>query len=151
MKTSIAVAVAVLALCSFGCATQYRSLDDSLTGGFTETRLAPDQWRVFVQGNAFTTRSEAEQILMRRCAELALEQGKRWFELDTHDAWMNRRISRSGSVYATPSNAAIVTAVDEKNRRAFDAVEIVRQTDEVAGGKLSRAARETLRQLTNAS
>lgn len=141
MKRLIAVAISFL---TFGCATQYRSLDYSLTGGFTETRLAPDQWRVLVQANGFTTRHETEQLLMRRAAELTLEQGKRYFELDDHEAWINARRSRHGEVHTNPMNAAVVTAVDEKTSRAFDAVSIVEETNEVAGGKLSKAAKRTL-------
>ena len=141
MKRLIAVAISFLTL---GCATQYRSLDSSLTGGFTETRLAPDQWRVLVQANGFTTRHEAEQLLMRRAAELTLEQGKRYFELDAHDAWIRARRSRNGEVHTSPMDAAVVTAIDEKTNRAFDAVRIVEETNEVAGGKLSKAAKRTL-------
>jgi hypothetical protein len=139
-RLSVVIITCILAA---GCATQYRSIDSSLTGGFTETQLAPDSWRVMVQGNGFTTRGEAEQFLMRRCAELALEQGKRYFVLGGHDAWMNARRTKSGVVF-WPMNEAVVTATSEKDRDAFDAVEIIERTNEAAGGKLSAKARQTL-------
>ncbi|HKO59464.1 MAG TPA: hypothetical protein VJ276_26590 [Thermoanaerobaculia bacterium] len=144
MRIVNAVAVAIVTLSSFACATQYRSSDTSLTGGFTEIRLAPNQWRVLVEGNGFTTRGEAEQFLLRRCAELTLEQGKRYFVLDGHDAWLNAWRSRSGVQHTAPANSAVVTALDESEQRAFDAAQIVAETNDAAGGKLSDAARHTL-------
>ena len=148
MKKLAAVALVVLSACS----TAYQSSDDSLTGGFTETRLAPAQWRVLVEGNGFTSRREAEQILMRRSAELTLEQGKRYFTLDGHYAWINAyRPRHSSGIVTSPANQAVVTALDYDNGRAFDAVRIVAETNEAAGGRLSRAAKKTLAELTSGS
>lgn len=135
--------VFVFCILAAGCATQYRSSDESITGGFSETQLAPDTWRVLVEGNGFTTRGEAEQFLMRRCAELALEQGKRYFVLGDHDAWMNVRRSRDG-ISTRPINRAEVTVVSEKDRDTFDAVDIIERTNAAAGGRLSSRARQTL-------
>jgi len=140
--------VFVICILAAGCATQYRSMDESITGGFTETQLAPDTWRVLVEGNGFTTRGEAEQFLMRRCAELALEQGKRYFVLGDHDAWVNVRRSQSG-VSTRPINRAEVTVVSEHDRDTFDAVEIIERTNAAAGGRLSSKARRTLETLKN--
>ena len=142
-KTSIALAL-LAALITAACATGYHSADYALSGGYTETRLAPNQWRVLVKGNSFTSRSEAEQILMRRCAELTLETGRRWFVLDEHEAWLDRRMDEDGDVFVTPANAAIVTALREESERAFDAIEIVKETNELAEGRLSARAKETM-------
>jgi hypothetical protein len=139
-RFSVVIVICILAA---GCATQYRSIDESLTGGFSETQLAPDSWRVIVEGNGFTTRGEAEQFLMRRCAELALEQGQRYFILGGHDAWVKARRTKSG-VNNSPVNEAVVTVTAEKDRDAFDAVEIIERTNEAAGGRLSAKARQTL-------
>jgi hypothetical protein len=140
MKNTIILLTTFLML---ACATGYQSSDDSVTGGYTETRLAPDEWRVLVEGNGFTTREEAEQILMRRAAELTLEQGKRYFVLTAHRAWLNAKWS-GHHVVTAPADQAIVTALSESDARAFDAVTIVQETNEVAGGRLSKAAKETL-------
>jgi len=135
--------VIVICLLAAGCATQYRSSDESITGGFSETQLAPDTWRVLVEGNSFTSRRHAEQFLMRRCAELALEQGKRYFVLADHDAWMNVRRTKSG-VAAWPINRAEVTVVSDHDRDTFDAVDIIERTNAAADGRLSARARRTL-------
>jgi hypothetical protein len=135
--------VIITCILAAGCATQYRSSDESITGGFSETQLAPDSWRVLVEGNSLTSRRHAEQFLMRRCAELALEQGKRYFVLADHDAWMNVRRTKSG-VAAWPINRAEVTVIPERESDAFDAVEIIERTNAAAGGRLSSRARHTL-------
>lgn len=149
MRRLAAVAVAAVTMWSVGCATQYSPGDTSITGGYTEIRLAPAQWRVLVEGNGFTTRKEAEQILLRRCAELTLEQGKRYFELEARDAWLRRWRSDSGSLHTAPRDLAIVTAMDERSERAFDAVKIIAETNEIAAGRLSKAARQTLEQFAS--
>ena len=147
MKRQIAVAVTFAALFAVGCATQYGSYDTSLTGGYSEVRLSPTSWRVLVEGNGFTERGEVEQFLMRRAAELTLEQGKRYFVLDDHDAWTKRRLTSDGKVRTSPANGAIVTALAINDGNAFDAVKIIEETDAIAEGRLSSAAKKTLAML----
>lgn len=148
MKRLAAVSIVVMAVLMSGCATGYQSSDDSIRGGFSEIRLTPDSWRVLVEGNGFTTRGEAEKFLMRRAAELTLEQGKRYFVLEQHDAWLSRRVTRNqdGSIGVSmlPRNEAVVIAVAQHESDAFDAIRIVEETNQAAEGKLSAAARKTL-------
>ncbi len=147
MKTYVAVAAVLFALLATSCATSYQSSDESLTGGFSEIRLAPTMWRVRVEGNSFTSRTEAEGFLLRRAAELTLEQGKRYFVLDQHRAWINAVRTSQTSVITAPVNESVVTALDTAERDAFDALKIVAETDRVAGRKLSAAAKKTLESL----
>lgn len=147
MTKMIALAVFSGALLALGCATGHQSSDFGVSGGLSETRLAPDTWRVLVEGNGFSTRSEIEQFLMRRCAELTLEQGRRYFALSDHDAWTDTQPTDSGFV-TSPANEAVVTALDAKDGSAFDAVEIIKATNAAADGKLSARAKQTLDDLT---
>lgn len=148
MKKLMAVLAASISLLTLGCATTYTSADDSVTGGYTDTRLAPDTWLVVVQGNSLTSRGEVEQYAMRRCAELTLEQGKRYFVLEQHRAWME--VERTPSGIATfPKNRAVVTAMDEKSGDTFDAVTIIEETNKIANGKLSQKAKQTLSTLSD--
>lgn len=62
-----------------GCATPYQP--DGFRGGYTETRLTQNTWRVNFQGNGFTRRSETQDYALLRCAELTLQQGYRYFAL----------------------------------------------------------------------
>jgi hypothetical protein len=147
MAKVIALAVVSGALLALGCATGHQWSDLGVTGGTSETRLAPGTWRVLVEGNSFSTLSEVERFLMRRCAELTLEQGKRYFALSDHDAWTDTRPTDSGFV-TSAANEAVVTALDAKDRGAFDAVEIIKATNAAADGNLSARAKQTLDDLT---
>jgi len=148
MKKLIAVLTTSIALLAAGCATTYTSADDGIGGGYSEIRLAPDSYRVIIEGNGFTSRAEAEQFAMRRCAELTLEQGKRYFVLERHSAWIERRRTSSGSVHY-PMNEAVVTFVEGKSREAFDAVTVIEETNKVANGKLSSKAKHALIDLSS--
>ncbi|MGZ5492700.1 MAG: CC0125/CC1285 family lipoprotein [Thermoanaerobaculia bacterium] len=143
MTKVIALAVVSGALLALGCATGHQRSDIGVTGGYSETRLAPDTWRVLVEGNAFSTRSEIEQFLMRRCAELTLERGKRYFALTDRDAWTDTQPTESGFV-TSAANEAVVTALDAKDFTAFDAVEIIKATNAATDGQLSARAKQTL-------
>ena len=61
------------------CATEYQSA--SFTGGFTDTQLAPDVFRVSFSGNAFTSSDRAQDFAMLRAAELTLANDARFFGL----------------------------------------------------------------------
>ena len=148
MRKLTAVTVVSVALFAFGCSTAYVASDFSVSGGFSETRLSPDTWRVLVEGNGLTSRGEVEQYALRRCAELTLEQGKRYFILRDHDAWMSKRRSDDGSIVTSPRNEAVMTVVSEKAADTFDAVTIIEDTNEAARGRLSERAQTTLAELS---
>jgi hypothetical protein len=150
MKKLMAILTASIALLAAGCATTYTSADEGIGGGYSEIRLAPDSYRVIIEGNGFTSRAEAEQFAMRRCAELTLEQGRRYFILESHKAWIERRRTSSGPVHY-PMNEAVVTFVDGKSREAFDAVTVIEETNKIANGKLSSKAKHALVDLTSNS
>ena len=57
-------------LCS-GCATPYQPT--GFTGGYSETQLAPDVFRVFFRGNGYTSGERAQDFALLRAAELTLE------------------------------------------------------------------------------
>jgi hypothetical protein len=65
-------ALLILAICA-SCATRYQS--DGLTGGFTEVRLAADQWRISFRGNAYTRPERTHDFALLRGAELCLSNG----------------------------------------------------------------------------
>ncbi len=48
-------------------------------GGFAETQLEPNRWRVNFAGNSLTSRERVETYLLYRAAELTLSQGFDWF------------------------------------------------------------------------
>lgn len=68
-----------LTLCIAACATAYQP--KGLTGGFNETQLSDDSYRVSFTGNGFTDADRATDFFLLRCAELALENGYPYFEI----------------------------------------------------------------------
>jgi hypothetical protein len=69
---SVAVMITVSA-----CATSYQS--DGFSGGFKETQLGPDIYRVSFNGNAYTSRERVQDFALLRAAELTLQSGARYF------------------------------------------------------------------------
>lgn len=139
MRTSILVPTLLLLLTA--CATTYQP--SGFTGGFDETRLSDTQYEVRFVGNGYTSNARTSRFLLRRCAELALENGYRYFEFvgDTQnttqgDGWVDK-----------PRSFTRIRLVAEKTEDAADAVYVIEDTNAVAEGRLSPAARRTLQQI----
>lgn len=90
-------AIAALSFVLTACATTYQS--SGFTGGFTDTQLAPDLFRVSFSGNAFTSPERVQDFALLRAAELCISNGFKYFAVvDTADQ------SRT-ETYVTPSTA----------------------------------------------
>ena len=59
------------------CATPYQKR--GLTGGFTETQLSPETYRISFQANTITPPDQVQDYTLLRAAELTLENGHRYF------------------------------------------------------------------------
>lgn len=86
-----------------GCATPYKS--DGLLGGFSETQLSPNVWRVNFHGNGYTRSERASDMALLRSADITLENGF------THFALADSGESSKTSAYTTPivANTSINT------------------------------------------
>jgi hypothetical protein len=80
-----------------GCATAYQS--EGFSGGFTETQLDTNVWRVSFRGNGHTRGEKAEDFAMLRSAELALANGY------THFAFASSRSGSETSTMTTPTTS----------------------------------------------
>lgn len=78
-----------------GCATGYHV--SGFSGGFEETPLAPNVYRVRFAGNGYTSSSRAEDLALLRSADLTLQKGYRYFGLADASS------STSVSAFTTPS------------------------------------------------
>jgi hypothetical protein len=79
-----------MALVVAGCAgqpTPYQPMSSSsrIAGGYSETRLAADHFRVSFVGNSFTSRERVEASLLYRAAELTLQEGYQWFLIEDRE------------------------------------------------------------------
>lgn len=61
------------------CATPYQA--KSLTGGYSDTQLAPDVFRIYFRGNVPTSKERAEDFALLRAAELSLQRGFKYFAI----------------------------------------------------------------------
>jgi hypothetical protein len=77
-----------------GCATPYQS--QGLMGGFDETQIAPNVWRVSFKGNGYTSPERAENLALLRSADLTLRSGFSYFGL------ASARVGSSVSAFTTP-------------------------------------------------
>ena len=66
-----------LAVVHLGCATGYGAA--GRRGGYSETRVGPDLFRVFFAEQGFTSEERANDMVMLRAAELTLAHGFRHF------------------------------------------------------------------------
>jgi hypothetical protein len=71
----------ILLLCvmtfSAGCVTPYQP--KGRIGGYSDTQLAPDVFRVTFQGNGYTSEDRADDFALLRAAELTLQNGFKYF------------------------------------------------------------------------
>jgi hypothetical protein len=101
-----------------GCATGYHGM--SLTGGFTETQLAPGVYRVTFEGNGYSRSERVQDFAMLRAAELALAHGFTHFTLlDAHES--NRYLFTGDELIVKPQSGITVRLVRGQPAGAFDA------------------------------
>ena len=94
---------AVLALLLASCATGYQ--EKGFTGGFSETQLAENIFRVSFNGNAYTSADRAADFTLLRSAELAQENGFSYFVIIDADQ------STAQSTYTTPTQSHTTVSV----------------------------------------
>ncbi len=66
-----------LLFCS--CATPYQAAD--MDGGYSEIRQPYGSYIVEFQGNGHTSKEVVVKYLLRRCAELTIQKGYRYFQI----------------------------------------------------------------------
>jgi hypothetical protein len=81
MKTPLAFMTLLGSALLFGCATQYNST--GFSGGYSDTQLAPDVFRITFSGNGFTSSDRAQDFALLRAADLSLTHGFRYFAIVT--------------------------------------------------------------------
>lgn len=97
MNASNIIAVSLVGMLMTACATSYQSA--SFTGGFNDTQLAPDVFRVSFSGNAYTSSDRVQDFALLRAAELTLANNFKYFAvMDSSNQ------SRTGT-FASPGSA----------------------------------------------
>jgi hypothetical protein len=94
LKQTFASMILPLALALGGCATAYQPT--GLEGGYEETQLAPDVYRVSFRGNAVTEPERAQDFALLRAAELTLQNGYTHFAVSSEQASTRHVMTRFG-------------------------------------------------------
>jgi len=70
-----------------------------MSGGYTDTLLAPDVFRVVFRGNGYTSAERAQDFALLRASELSIQQGFTCFAI------IDEQNSTSISSFTTPGHA----------------------------------------------
>lgn len=91
--------LAATALTACATATPYQPNvpGQTVSGGFSETRLESNRFQVTFAGNSLTSRDTVERYLLYRAAELTTDQGYDWFTL------VERSTDKKTRTYVDPS------------------------------------------------
>jgi len=98
MKPIISVfTVLSIVLFVVACATDYQA--KGYTGGFSETQLGENSYRIYFSGNAKTSSERASDFALLRAAELTIENGHQFFIVtESQDKVSTRVIGDEDSV-----------------------------------------------------
>jgi len=84
-----------------GCATGYQR--QGWTGGYSEMKVQDDIFKVGFRGNGYCGSGRAEDFALLRCAEVALENGYKYFII------LDEKSGITTSAYTTPVTAQTTT------------------------------------------
>lgn len=102
MRVTFCMILVSLAVWGLGCATPYKPT--GFGGGFSETRLAEDVFRVNFRGNGYTSAERTQDFAMLRASELTLENGFKHFAIMEESASTDiSTFTTSGSAQTTGS------------------------------------------------
>lgn len=113
MKLPIFKALIGIFLCS-GCATSYES-SGLLSGGYSETKLAPDVVRVVFHGNTSTSKERVQNLALLRAADLSLQAGFPYFTVVQETYAEQKPSEYDPSGMSTPKTQILVKFLKEKS------------------------------------
>jgi hypothetical protein len=105
----------------FGCATPYQQ--SGFSGGFTETRIDKNIFKVSFAGNGYTSGNRAYDFTLLRSAELTLEHGYKYFVI------IQSSDDTTVSAYRTPT-----TANTYANAHHYGSISSGQATTTISGG-----------------
>ncbi len=111
MKNALVAIVVGIGYVVAGCATKYQA--QGLTGGFSETQLDVNVFRVTFRGNAYTPGERASDMVLLRSAELGLKHGF------THFALVDSQTTHDYSAFTTPSQTTTTATVNSYGNTAY--------------------------------
>lgn len=95
----------ILAVMLSGCATTYHKR--SYTGGYSETQLGENIFKVLFIGNGYTSRERATDFSLLRSSELALENGFKYFIIVDSQEYTKRNSFTTPTTSQTTGSAYV--------------------------------------------
>lgn len=92
LKSATVISLVVLLT---SCSTSYQS--HSFTGGYSETQLAENVYRVTFKGNGYTSSDRAADLSLMRAAEIGLENGFTHFVIVDNNEGVDMSITSAGA------------------------------------------------------
>ena len=126
MKTIFSVLTVALLLAS--CATGYGQ-KSFFSGGFEDTQLGPDIFRVSFSGNDSTSMARTKDFALLRSAELALENGYPYFVVVDEQEW----VEEVQAVLTDGSPGDVPTYIKGNEPRASTTIQLLKTKDGVRG------------------
>ena len=93
------------------CATPYQS--SSFSGGYSDSRLGDNIFRVSFDGNGYTNSARAMDLALLRSAEIALQNDFRYFAIVGNDS------TNSYSSFSTPQTTTTTGTVNMYGNNGF--------------------------------
>lgn len=121
----------VASACVAACATAYQP--QGLSGGFTETQIDRNVFRISFNGNGYTSVERAEEMALLRSAEIALKNGF------THFVIADARSRTSYSSFTTPTQTTTTGTLGTYGNTAY----LNARTQTTGGQKLTAAKPST--------
>tara|TARA_R110001583_G_scaffold70105_1_gene198658 strand:+ start:96 stop:593 length:498 start_codon:yes stop_codon:yes gene_type:complete len=103
--------ILLVAIIMQGCATTYQS--NGYTGGYSETQLDENVFKVSFRGNGFTRKDRTEDFTLLRSAELAIKNGYNYFVI------INGGTDISTSTHTTPTTYNTTASVYGSGNYAY--------------------------------
>lgn len=100
-----------IALLIAGCAVNYSK--HGFTGGYDETQLQEDIFKVTFRGNKYTSNQRIENFGLLRCAEVTLENGYNYFIIIKEETKYKK---------STPTINFEIQCFREKPKNIFDTI-----------------------------
>jgi len=118
MRTQRRLIVLSVACLLAGCTTAYQP--DGLSGGYSERMLASNTAQVAFRGNRLTPPDTVHSYLLRRCAELTLQDGYSYFVI-VHEEEPTEANTDSFGSKVTAATIEMYPGKPQADPRAYDA------------------------------
>ena len=88
-----------------GCTTPYQPL--GLTGGYSEMAYNKNTYSVVFNANGYTSFEAAERNILRRCAELTIKEGYKYFVITDRNTPLFINMGAGGLITSNIANSVI--------------------------------------------